>query len=1051
MSSPTPRKAVLPLPLFLLPALFFLPACAAGPAPEAAAPAVPSAADPGHPTAAQASATTLLPPFTRLSFLGQATLPHGLRVDGTMVGGLSGLAWDGEEGVLWAVSDDSGKRDWRGPSRLYRLALEIAPEEDGEAEPCGPGPWKLHLRVLEAVPLEERDGSRLPPGSADPEGIALTPEGTLLVSSEGDAREGIAPWVREVSRDGRTLRTFPLPAAYRPDGQRTHGVRFNQGFEALTLVPPPVPGAGVVLTATENALAQDGPPADLERGSRSRILVMDAATGEPLAEHVYLSDPVAEPAVPAGELQTAGLVELVALDRHRLLALERSYSAGAGNTIRLYTATLEGATVLPTGATADDVAAARPAAKRLLLEVGALELPLGGVAVDNLEALTWGPHLPDGRRTLLMLSDDNFSAEQTTQLLAFAASEDPVTIPQIQGRGHRSTLEGDLVWEVEGIVTAVQGPGEAGGGVTGYWLQTTPLQATSGTGGPPGDGHPATSEALFVRGGTSMRKGEDGPGGWALEGLEPGDRLAVSGRVVEAGRSGQLTVTTLEEHTAWRRVPERGLPLPEPVPVGPGGLHPPTVVIDDDSLRRFDPATDGADFWESLEGMRILLTRPAVVGPTAFHGGFTVVAETPGAGPRTRRGGVLLRPGDANPERLQVEVRDGVRAAAGGDGDGSPKAPGVDVGDRFAGPLEGVVDYDYANFRLVATAPLPAVEPRPSEPEPSPPLPRGDPHHLTVATWNLWNLDPGDGPERFRGMAERIVGDLGAPDVLALQEIQDASGPTDDGVVDGRPTFRLLVEAIEAAGGPRYDFRQIDPLDGLEGGQPGSNIRVGILFDPRRVSFPDRGRPGPRVPVQVLSAPAGGPQLVPNPGRLAPGDPAFTGAGDYSRSRRPLTAELEFAGRPVYLVDVHFRSKGGDDRLFGPVQPPRHQSEDQRNQQADRVAELVGDILGRDPGAAVIVLGDLNDHEFRSPLRRLEAAGLANLILRVPEEERYTYNYQGNSQVLDHILVSPALAEGAEARIVHGEADRAVVHRLSDHDPVWARVRVAAAGAAPRP
>jgi hypothetical protein len=295
-----------------------------------------------------------------------------------------------------------------------------------------------------------------------------------------------------------------------------------------------------------------------------------------------------------------------------------------------------------------------------------------------------------------------------------------------------------------------------------------------------------------------------------------------------------------------------------------------------------------------------------------------------------------------------------------------------------------------------------------------------------------------------------VVAALGAPAIVALQEVQDDSGRADDGTVTAAATLDRLAAAIEAAGGPRYLGRQVDPEDNADGGAPGGNIRVAFLLDPARARPVDRGAAGPRDAVAVVAAAAGGgPALSLSPGRVAPEDPAFRGdpAGgeraEREPSRKPLALEVEVAGRPLFLVAVHFRSKGGDDALFGSVQPPRLVTEPQRVAQAETVAAFVADILAADPEARVLVLGDFNDFSFRPPLAALADAGLVDLIERLPPEDLYTYVYEGSSQVLDHVLASPALA-AAEAGVdaVHLHADFPPDRRASDHDPVVARFRL---------
>jgi predicted extracellular nuclease len=654
---------------------------------------------------------------------------------------------------------------------------------------------------------------------------------------------------------------------------------------------------------------------------------------------------------------------------------------------------------------------ARPLPKRLLLDFARLGVPL-----DNVEGMAFGPPLADGRQSLVMVSDDNFAAHQRTQVLAFALdverlgeAPDGLAIGDLQGAGHRTPLLDRRVVGIAGVVTAVV-PAE-GGGVHAFWIED-----------PGGDGDPDTSDAIHVAGNR----------GAPFE-VAPGDEVRVTGRVGDVARAGGLPTTLLV--TAGVQdvtVVARGRALPGPAVVGAGGVCPPRPVIDDDGLASFEPAADGIDFWEALEGMRVALVEPLVVGPTSRHGEIVLVAAACApAAPRTARGGLPVAAGDFHPERLALDDR----LVTG--------PPEVAVGDRFTAPVTGVLDYSFGNFKLLNTGPLPAVERSPLPAERLT-LDAG-PGDLTVASFNVENLSAVDPQEKVAALAQALVGPLGAPAVVALQEVQDDSGPADDGTVSAAATLERLVTAVAAAGGPRYAWRQVDPQDNADGGAPGANIRVALLFDPARVEPVDRGEAGPWDAAAVVAGPDG-PLLSPSPGRVAPDDAAFTGAGHagWEGSRKPLAMEARFAGRPLFLVANHLRSKGGDDPLFGAFQPPRVPTEEQRTAQATAVAAFAAELLAADPGARVVVLGDLNDHPFSPPLARLEAVGLVNLTAALPEEDRYTYVYEGNSQVLDHVLVSPALAAGARADAVHLHADFPASRRASDHDPVVARWRPAA-------
>jgi len=390
-------------------------------------------------------------PTAGFTFLGEALIPKAppavlepLRTHAAPVGGLSGLVFDPASGDYLAISDSRGEH---GPVRAYTLEIGLRPDSRA-ASGSTPSPAN-HLaangaRVLAVTHLLDRDGAPFAEGTVDPEGIALAPGGGFYVSSEGVAEDSIAPFVRRYADDGRMLGALPVPEAYRPEtGRHPHGVRKNLGFEPLAVTPPTSPplsstvdGLRYLFTGTENALAQDGPKATVDHGCSSRLLrwsvAADGSVDGPPVEWVYPVSPVAQAPPPSHPqpdgLPVAGLVELIALGPHDLLALERSYTDGVGTTERLYRVRLDGATPVTGRASLADGGRPVPARKTLLLDVSEA-LAAHGVPTDNLEGMTFGPDLPDGRRLLLLVSDDNFSGEQRTQVVAFAVEPAVLSIP----------------------------------------------------------------------------------------------------------------------------------------------------------------------------------------------------------------------------------------------------------------------------------------------------------------------------------------------------------------------------------------------------------------------------------------------------------------------------------------------------------------------------------------------------------------------------------------------------------------------------------------------
>ena len=377
-------------------------------------------------------------------------------------------------------------------------------------------------------------------------------------------------------------------------------------------------------------------------------------------------------------------------------------------------------------------------------------------------------------------------------------------------------------------------------------------------------------------------------------------------------------------------------------------------MIDDDATGSvetsgsFDAATDGIDFYESLEGMRVQVNNAVAVGPTNGFGEIPIVGDGgANATIRTNRGGIVISASDFNPERLHLD-------------DTLLAVPSVNVGDGFTTPVVGVLDYSFGNFKLnVTTALARSAGPIAQEVTAAP-----TDHQIAVATYNVENLDPGD--DTFDTHADYIVNHLRSPDLIAIEEIQDSDGPTNSTVTDAATTWNMLIAAIAAEGGPAYQFRQINPVDDQDGGEPGGNIRVGFLFrTDRGLEFIARPGGTPTSSTTVVDHPSG-PRLSASPGRIDPGNAAF------NASRKPLVGEFRMRGKKVFVIANHFNSKGGDHPLFGRFQPPVRSSETQRHAQAQIVNDFVDNLLDADENANVIVLGDINDFEFSETVEILE-------------------------------------------------------------------------------
>jgi hypothetical protein len=341
-------------------------------------------------------------PGVHLQFLGQAIVPTGATFQGTVVGGLSSITWDPQRNVYYSISDDPSQFD---PARFYTVRLDIGDGRLGNGDVAFTG----------VTTLLAPDGRPYAPFSLDPEGLALTKDRQLVVTSEGFTDRLIDPFIRLYSLDGTMLAPLPVPQPFLPTANHSSGVRPNLAFESAGLPPD----GRFLFSATENALFQDGPAATVATGSPSRILRYNLQTRTLDRQWVYVTDPVVQAPVPSTAFSVNGLVELLPLNNEFLIAMERSFSVGApgtGNSIKLYTVALPGATdVNGVDSLAGSLGAIRTAQKSLLLDLDTLGIPL-----DNVEGMTLGPVLPDGRRALVLVSDNNFASSQFTQFLLFA-------------------------------------------------------------------------------------------------------------------------------------------------------------------------------------------------------------------------------------------------------------------------------------------------------------------------------------------------------------------------------------------------------------------------------------------------------------------------------------------------------------------------------------------------------------------------------------------------------------------------------------------------------
>ena len=343
-----------------------------------------------------------------IEFIGQATLPTGLIFQKTEIGGLSGITYDVRNNLYYAISDDRGQK---ATPRFYTFTIDLSKGKltNNDVIPVG------------VTNLLNTSNQPFPPNTTDTEGIAITNQDTIFVSSEGDVDKLINPFIKEFAlASGKTISTLPIPDKFLPDSQKQKGIRNNLAFESLTITP----NQKFLFTATENALIQDGPAAKSGVGTFSRILEYNLLTKQPEREFLYQTEPVTPLFNPTGKF-ASGLPDLLALNNQgNFLSIERSFT-GLGFTVFVFEISLENATDIHNfdSIAKIDPDKIKPVEKKLLLDLRTLD-----VSLDNIEGLTLGAKLPDGQPSLILISDNNFNGLQQTQILAFKLKiESPLT------------------------------------------------------------------------------------------------------------------------------------------------------------------------------------------------------------------------------------------------------------------------------------------------------------------------------------------------------------------------------------------------------------------------------------------------------------------------------------------------------------------------------------------------------------------------------------------------------------------------------------------------
>lgn len=596
----------------------------------------------------------------------------------------------------------------------------------------------------------------------------------------------------------------------------------------------------------------------------------------------------------------------------------------------------------------------------------------------------------------------------------------PARIHEIQGSFFISTKVKQEV-ETSGIVTSLYISTK---GLEGFYVQSPKNEE---------DTDVRTSEAIYVKLKTPIAT--------AKNTLKEGHKVTVSGVVAELPSvtykgSSDIELTTTAIDNAQIDATVVGDFLNEVSVVALAKDRPiPTVISDQSITDALTPDKYSLDYFESLEAMRVSVENPQLTASPAQDTYSTIIQETN----QSLNGGVVAEPARmfGNLVYLQVPFRFSNNANR----NDKTRMKG-ETGDVLKGNLFGVVTYgygtpkvylDYNQFDLTTNtfmADKVTIQARGNKREVADF--KSEANAPTIAQYNIENFSANPkttSDAHVDGIANDIINHLFLPDIINLCEVQDNDGEDNTSISDASQSIKRLVDAIEKKSGLRYESLSINPEYNADGGAPNANIRVVHLYNPTRVK---PLVPAVSTPNEILN-PDG--TLSNNPSRLGVESPAF------KSTRKPLVSQFVVDGQKLTVIGNHLSSKRGDASLYGNTQPPFLGSEAGRDEQAKLINQFVQALQQKDPDANVVVLGDFNDYEYSKPMATLKGTQLVNMIDKLAPNTRYSYNYLGRQQTLDHILVSNNLGD-SKVDAVHINADfRSDNGRNSDHDPIVVQLK----------
>lgn len=580
------------------------------------------------------------------------------------------------------------------------------------------------------------------------------------------------------------------------------------------------------------------------------------------------------------------------------------------------------------------------------------------------------------------------------------------TISQIQGTTHTSKYENKEVKNVRGVVTKIIKDKYR----SGFYMQSIRPDKNS-----------LTSEGIYVN-----AKG--------LEMPKEGNLVKVEGIVKEIQfakpSNADLTVTSINASKIKVLAKHRTV-----IPTIIETKRIPKKVYVGEFKEKLNPRKNAMDYYESLEGMLVRVKNPVIVGSNEDRGQINIVGDNARyVSNKTNNGGLRYTYEDEQSKTITI-TDESIKHGPKYSGRFIDEKFTPNPGDKFNGAIDGVLTFIGANYTILNTKALPKIIDGKIKRDKL--KIQYDRNKLSVVSYNIENFSIAEGMERVQILAKQVRDDLHTPDIIGLVEVGDDNGGVKENVelVSAEKTLTAIVNEIKKETGVEYSWLSVDPEHGKDGGWTEMHIRNAVLFRTDKLYVPYMNQGNAKIDTKVTDDG----KLTFNPGRIGNNEKFFESV------RKPVVAHLKLkeSDKDIFVVVNHLKSKRSDDKIYSKKQPVKRGSELYRIPEGQYIGKFLKEINMKNPDAVILTMGDMNDFEFSPTLKGIKTDLMVSAVEMLPENERHTYVYTGNSQVLDNLLVNKKYAKGAKSDIlnINSEFTRSQGY-FSDHDPVYLQIDV---------